>query len=165
MQVGFGVSGFYTLTASIQNACGTATKNEYVQVTGVAPPPSCIMCPTNPALGCLFCGGGIVLPPELNGIVYPNPASGTLYVDLDEAINTQNQNLNLNSTTTTTQITQNQTYDIRLYDSQGNIRRRRQAASGKIEFDVSRLPEGTYYLHIYDGINPKPSMQQIVVER
>jgi hypothetical protein len=29
---------------------------------------------------------------------------------------------------------------------------------------VANLPNGIYYLHIYDGVNAKPEMRQIVVE-
>jgi hypothetical protein len=56
------------------------------------------------------------------------------------------------------------TYDIRLYDGMGNLLRNSQTKGGTIQFNVSALPDGIYYLHIYDGVNVKPEMQQIVVE-
>ena len=31
-------------------------------------------------------------------------------------------------------------------------------------FNVSALPNGVYYLHIYDGVNNTPEIQQIMVE-
>ena len=74
---------------------------------------------------------------------YPNPVSNTLYVETGE---------------------QNATFDIRLYDGQGNLLRQKKTHSGTVQFSVSNLPNGLYYLHIYDGINETPNMRQIVVE-
>ena len=34
----------------------------------------------------------------------------------------------------------------------------------QIVVSFNSLPNGTYYLHIYDGVSEKPIMQQIVVE-
>jgi hypothetical protein len=57
-----------------------------------------------------------------------------------------------------------QDYDLRLYDGQGNLLRQQQIRGGAVQFNVQNLPDGIYYLHIYDGVNAKPEMQQIVVE-
>ncbi|MCL1937015.1 MAG: T9SS type A sorting domain-containing protein, partial [Candidatus Azobacteroides sp.] len=57
-----------------------------------------------------------------------------------------------------------QLVDIRLYDGLGNLLRQATATGGKIEFNVANLPNGIYYLHIYDGVNEKPEMRQIVVQ-
>jgi len=35
--------------------------------------------------------------------------------------------------------------------------------NGKVQFNVANLPDGTYFLHIYDGINAQPNMQQIII--
>ena len=83
---------------------------------------------------------------------YPNPASDILNVEIGSAAKS-----NVQSTSTA--------YDIRLYDGQGNIVRRVQNKGGSVQFNVGNLPTGIYYLHIYDGINKNPEMQQIVVER
>ena len=64
----------------------------------------------------------------------------------------------------TNYIRQDAAYDIRLYDSLGNLLRQATATGGKIEFNVTNLPNGIYYLHIYDGVNEKPEMRQIVVQ-
>jgi len=93
-------------------------------------------------------------------VFFPNPASDLLSIDLD-----------LSRKITTGTALSNQPlpdfiYDIRLYDGFGNIvRRQQQAKSGTIEFNVSTLPEGTYYLHIYDGVSKTPQMHQIIVKR
>ena len=36
---------------------------------------------------------------------------------------------------------------------------------GTVQFKVTDLPNGMYYLHIYDEINEKPEIRQIMVER
>jgi len=33
------------------------------------------------------------------------------------------------------------------------------------QFNVNNLPDGVYYLHIYNGIDEKPQVKQIVVQR
>jgi len=80
--------------------------------------------------------------------VYPNPVSGTLYIDIAP------------SAVSNVQIT----YDVRLYDSQGNLLRQTSTKGGTIEFNVTNLPDGIYYLHIYDEVKEKPEIQQILVE-
>ena len=94
---------------------------------------------------------------------HPNPASNVLTIDLIQQIDlTQQKATDVSKSRTVS----NAAYDIRLYDGMGNIvRRQQQVKSGKVQFDVSRLPEGTYYLHVYDGIRKEPHMHQIVVER
>ena len=32
------------------------------------------------------------------------------------------------------------------------------------QFNVSNLPNGIYYLHVYDDVNSNPEIQQIMVE-
>ena len=91
------------------------------------------------------------LPPAPQ-IVHPNPADDILTIDLTPQ--------------TLSGTTPNLTYDVRLYDASGNIvRRQQQVKAGEVKFNVFNLPEGTYYLHIYDGVNKTPQMHQIVVKR
>ena len=35
---------------------------------------------------------------------------------------------------------------------------------GSVQFDVSHLHNGTYYLHVYDGVSDKPEIRQIIVK-
>ena len=51
------------------------------------------------------------------------------------------------------------TGNIRLYNKQGNLVRK--AKDDIVQFNVSNLSNDIYYLHIYDGINEEPDMQQI----
>ena len=89
-----------------------------------------------------------------NSLAYPNPVSDILSVDVDA----------LAEQSAAVAQRQAPTYDIRLYDEQGNILRQQKAKSGTVQFNVSNLPDGIYYLHIYDSINSIPVMQQIIVE-
>jgi hypothetical protein len=80
--------------------------------------------------------------------VYPNPVSDVLFVEIDPPSNTK------------TQIT----FDIRLLDMLGNLLHQTFTKGGTVEFNVNNLPDGLYYLHIYDGVNEKPEMQQVLVQ-
>ena len=85
-------------------------------------------------------GGGLLSPP------YPNPVSDILTIDIKE------DSTNLN-------------FDVRLYDGMGNILRQQQTQGGTVQFNVSSLRDGIYYLHIYDGVNDQPEIQKIIVKR
>ena len=79
--------------------------------------------------------------------VYPNPTGDILNIEI-EAENTKT----------------NPTYHIRLYDGQSILQRQQKTKGGTVQFNVANLPNGTYYLHIYDGVSETPEMRQIVVE-
>ena len=81
--------------------------------------------------------------------VYPNPANDILNVEVDYA-KTQGTIIN---------------YDIRLYDGLGNqVRQTTTNRSTIAQVSVSGLPNGIYYLHIYDGVGSKPDIHRIVVQ-
>jgi len=89
-----------------------------------------------------------------NSFAYPNPVDDILTIDIDalagqSATGAQRQAL---------------TFDVRFYDGQGNLLRQQKAKGGTVQFNVSNLPDGIYYLHIYDGVSSTPQMQQIVVQ-
>lgn len=56
------------------------------------------------------------------------------------------------------------TNDVRLYDGQGNMLHQQRSKGGTVLFNVSNLPEGFYYLHIYDDAGSNPIMETIVAE-
>jgi hypothetical protein len=56
-------------------------------------------------------------------------------------------------------------FDVRLYDHQGNLLRQATIKGGRVEWNVANLPAGVYYLHVYDGVNEKPEVRQVVIER
>ena len=86
-------------------------------------------------------------------VTLPNPVDDVLFVDLD-AFASDNPALSSSA---------RPTYDVRLYDVMGNMLRQERAGGGTVRFDVSILPDGIYYLHIYDGVNSAPEIQKIIV--
>jgi hypothetical protein len=92
---------------------------------------------------------------SLGSNVYPNPVSDILHVDIQTSAATQNRSVAPQQPAAT--------YDIRLYNGQGVIVRQATSKAGNLEINVSNLPNGFYYLHIYDGLNDKPEVQQIIV--
>ena len=87
---------------------------------------------------------------SISGVnIYPNPVGDVLYIEFDQPSSSR------------TQIN----YDIRLYDGHGNMLRQSFSKGGIVQFDVTTIPPGIYYLHIYDGVSEKPGIQQIMVER
>jgi hypothetical protein len=84
---------------------------------------------------------------------YPNPVDDILTIDMDAF---------------TQQFTSGAqrkvpTYDIRLYNSYGVLVRQATSKGSNVEFNVSNLPNGLYFLHISDDINSKPEKQIIIV--
>ena len=83
--------------------------------------------------------------------VYPNPASSAVYIEIDVENDSQQQKTA-------------RTYDVRLYDKQGNLLRQQKTAGGRVEFNISNLLNGIYFVHVYDGVNKQPEMRPLVVE-
>ena len=95
-------------------------------------------------------------PSSFPSLAYPNPVSDILHIDIDQ------YKIEMDNVIGKSQQTIN--FDIRLYDGQGNMLRQTFSKDGTVQFNVSNLLNGIYYLHIYDGINDKPEMKQIVVQ-
>jgi len=83
---------------------------------------------------------------------YPNPVSDILHVIIGQQTIANAKTLNPNPT-----------FDVRLYNAQGNLLRNTTSKGENVEFNVSNLPNGIYYLHIDDGSSNRPEIQQIVV--
>jgi hypothetical protein len=126
----------YTLYAYAINHCGTSPEATYVQNIYVTPPAWMYL-----------------------SSIYPNPASNILNIE----IGAQAQSA-APAITADTQLKQDKTFDLRLYDGQGNLLHNAKAKGGTVQFNVASLPNGIYYLHIYDGASQKPEIRQIVVE-
>jgi hypothetical protein len=126
-----------TVTATAYNTCGSSQATNFFVVTNDVSP--------------------------IYVSIYPNPASDILHLEFDEEAIAQIKALE-QSLTKGKRIMADMTYDFRLYDGQGNLLRYRKAKGGSVQFNVANLPNGIYYLHIYNGISEKPAMRQIVVE-
>jgi len=83
---------------------------------------------------------------------HPNPVSDVLSIEIGSSSYSNTKSANL-------------TFDVRLFDVQGNLLRQTSTKGGTIQFNVSNLPVGNYFLHIYDGVNSAPEIHQIVVQR
>ncbi len=84
--------------------------------------------------------------------VYPNPATDVLHVNLQS------------SDKQTFSMIEETTYQIRLFSGQGNLVKQMSAKGGDVQLDVSNLPNGYYYLHIYTGKESEPEIHKIVVK-
>lgn len=90
-----------------------------------------------------------VPPPGNTFKAYPNPTSDFLNVELNDPNRTAKQN---------------PTYEVRLYDSLGNLKRNTQTNGVKVEFNMTNLPDGVYLLHIYDNESDTTEVHKIIVE-
>ena len=89
-----------------------------------------------------------------NILAYPNPASDIITVVLNSPFETQAR--------TSSQTALN--FNIYLYNEQGVLMRHVTSKGNNVEINVSGLPNGYYYLHVYDGVNPMPEMRAILVK-
>lgn len=89
-------------------------------------------------------------------VAYPSPASQTLFVDFSSIVDQQAEALS-------SMTAQLKHYDVRLFNIQGALVRTAQSAGERVSLDVSGLPGGNYFLHIYDGKGEKPVVQQVIV--
>ena len=91
--------------------------------------------------------------PSSSGItVYPNPVNDILTVEIDASVS---QGAARSSSPD---------YDLRLYDRQGNLVQQQKTKGGTVLLHVSNLPNGLYYLHVYDGVNSNPEVFPILVK-
>lgn len=84
----------------------------------------------------------------------PNPADNILNVNIEEL-----ENGGVNSLSATS----GQYYDIRLYNMQGSLLRSLRVASGQTSIDVSGLPGGNYFLHVYKNGTLEPQVHKIII--
>ncbi|WP_304959622.1 T9SS type A sorting domain-containing protein, partial [uncultured Parabacteroides sp.] len=101
-------------------------------------------------------GLNVINSSSYSSIAYPNPASQTLYVDFTSIGDQPAQAFS-------SAAVQQKHYDVRLFNLQGSLVRTAQSAGERISLDVSGLPGGNYFLHIYDGKGEKPVVQQVIV--
>ena len=54
--------------------------------------------------------------------------------------------------------------DMRLYDLSGSLVLQTTTAGNSAQLNVSNLSDGTYFLHLNDGINSMPEIKQILIK-
>lgn len=91
-----------------------------------------------------------------NIIAYPSPANQTLYVDFSSIEELQEQ-------TFRSATIQQKYYDVRLFNTQGSLVRSVQSAGEQISLDVSGLPGGNYFLHVYKNGTTEPQVHKIII--
>jgi len=93
-----------------------------------------------------------MLPYKESGVfsLYPNPVSNILYVNLDQIVSSQNNTFI--------------SYNIVLYNTQGNILRQTKAKDKITQLNVSNLASGIYFLHIFDNISATSEIRKIFVK-
>jgi hypothetical protein len=96
--------------------------------------------------------------------VSPNPVSDVLSISLDQtAVASLQQQQSLLSSSVSNLLSA--TFDIRLYDSNGTLQRQSSVlGQNTAQLNVSNLPGGIYFLHIYNGQTlSKPQVHRIVI--
>lgn len=91
--------------------------------------------------------------------VYPNPANQTLYINLEEQENV----VSSTSSRIAKASLAAKSYDIRLFNIQGTLVRNIKSSGGEISLDVSTLPNGNYFLHIYNNQETEPQIHKIII--
>ena len=154
VNIGFPAGGVYTITASMTNACGPSTPLRQITIevaTPTAPPcfciPPCFCVPDLPVWPRFTFGE------DREIIAHPNPVSDILTIDFTQ----------LETFEARTDVRASEVFNVRLLNAHGMIVRQQRTQVATIQFDVSNLPEGTYYLHIEH--NGEIEKHQIIVQR
>lgn len=90
--------------------------------------------------------------------VSPNPVDHTLYVNLSELMETEE-----NSIVTARQAVPSNSYELRLFDSQGSLVRNLRMVERQMSINVSNLSNGIYFLHIYKSGITQPEVHKVIV--
>ena len=85
-----------------------------------------------------------------SSIFHPNPVNDMLTVNLDRVASNPNRTVEI--------------YTVCLYDGQGSLQRQVKAKGGKMDINVSNLPNGIYFLHIDDGISTTSDAHKVIVK-
>ena len=101
--------------------------------------------------------------PPIILLSYPNPVSNILNIEIDVEATAQARSLS-SGVSSAGSFNAGLTFDVRLFDGQGNLLRQNTTKGGTVQFNVSNLPTGIYSLHVYDGVSEAPEIRQIIVE-
>lgn len=95
--------------------------------------------------------------PGYSSTAYPNPVDQTLFIEID------NPEENILSSFSALPSSAESIYDIRLFNIQGTLLRSLKSSGGQTSVDVSNLPNGNYFLHIYKDSETIPVTHKIVI--
>lgn len=95
-------------------------------------------------------------------LAYPNPVNDILRIEIDRDALVQSETVE-QTEAYISRINTNPTFDIRLFDRLGNLLRSTKTKDDTVEFNVANLPNGMYFLYVYDGESTKPEMLKIIV--
>lgn len=90
--------------------------------------------------------------------VYPNPVDHILYIDVAEP---EGNGLIMASIQQQRQVVSS--YELRLFNIQGALVRNLRVNDKQISIDVSGLPGGNYFLHIYRDGTKEPEVHKVIV--
>lgn len=90
--------------------------------------------------------------------VYPNPVDNTLHIDIAEPQETENA-----ATISSQQKVLSSSYELRLFNFQGNLVRNLRVTERQVSIDVSGLPEGNYFLHIIRAGSTEPEVHKVII--
>jgi hypothetical protein len=136
--VSFSSQNVYTLFAHAVNACGTSSSPTFIYNFNV------VNYTTYSA--------------------YPNPVSSILNIEFEQEKDIQSLGASGTIVSSSGMKGTEPVHEVRLYDWQGQLQRQATTRSGKAELNVSGLPDGIYYLHVYSEESDKPDTRKIVVK-
>lgn len=93
--------------------------------------------------------------------VYPNPVEQTLFIDINNQMK-DIQSAEVNALSASSPSSES-VYEIRLFNIQGTLVRSMKSEEGQTTMDVSNLPNGNYFLHIYKDSGTTPETHKIVI--
>ena len=90
-------------------------------------------------------------------IFYPNPVNDILFIDVDQQVMQDNY-------LAAGKSAGNFSCEIRLYNTTGVPALQTISGSSSIQLNVSNLPSGIYFMHLFDGVSTDPEIKQIVIK-
>ena len=86
---------------------------------------------------------------------YPSPANDVLYIDIDHQA--------ILAKYAARKTANNPTYNIRLYNTSGTLVIQTITSNNKTQLNTSKIPDGIYFIHLFDGIDSNPEVKQILI--
>jgi len=94
--------------------------------------------------------------PKSHFQAYPSPANDILYIDIDQQA--------ILAKYTASKTVKDPAYDIRVYNTSGALAIQTTTANSKVQLNVSKIPDGIYFIHVFDGIDSNPEVKQVIIK-